>query len=93
VRLDQRLSLELTTLNRDAKPFTITQAFHPYLRVRNIHDVTVLGLDQAAFSDCLTRQAGTHEGPLTVRAETDRLFPLSAPNARCMTRASDASWP
>lgn len=74
VRLGQRLSLELTTFNRDAKPFTITQAFHPYLRVRNIQDVTVLGLDQAAFSDCLTRQSGTHVGPLTVRAETDRLF-------------------
>ena len=79
VRLDQRLNLELTTVNRDAKPFTLTQAFHPYLCVRNIMDAAVYGLDHAPFTDRLTGQAGVQEGPLNIRAETDRLFTPAAP--------------
>ncbi len=74
IRLDQKLTLELTTENRDVQPFTFTQAFHPYFLVRDILDVTVHGLDGAAFSDRLTHQTGTHSGPLTFRQETDCLF-------------------
>ena len=74
VWLDQRLNLELTTVNRDSKPFTMTQAFHPYLCVRNIMDAAVYGLDQAPFTDRLTGLSGKQEGPLTIRAETDRLY-------------------
>jgi glucose-6-phosphate 1-epimerase len=72
--LDQRLNLELTTTNRDTRPFAFTQAFHPYFLVRDIMSVTVHGLDKAAFTDLLTRQTGTHEGPLLIRSETDRIF-------------------
>ena len=79
VCLDQKLSLALTTVNRDRQPFTFTQAFHPYLRVRNVMDVAVHGLDQAAFADALTGQTGTHAGALNIRAETDRLFTPAAP--------------
>lgn len=79
VRLDQRLALELTTANRDTRPFTFTQAFHPYLRVRNIMDVTVHGLDQASFVDRLSGQAGRQEGALVIRAETDRVYTPAKP--------------
>lgn len=79
VKLGQHLSLELATINRDTRPFTLTQAFHPYFRVRNIMDVSVLGLDQATFKDRLTGLSGKQEGPLIIRAETDRLFTPSAP--------------
>lgn len=82
IRLDQRLSLELTTVNRDAQPFTLTEAFHPYLRVRAIQDVAVHGLDGATFTDRLTGQAGRQEGPLRISAETDRLF--TPPKAECV---------
>lgn len=74
VRLDQRLNLELTTANRDGKPFTLTQAFHPFLRVRDIMDVTVHGLDQAAFTDRRSGLTGKHEGPFVIREEVDRIF-------------------
>lgn len=74
VWLDERLNLALSTVNRDAKPFTITQAFHPYLLVRDIRDVTVHGLDGAAFLDRLDGHIEKHTGPLTIRAETDNLF-------------------
>lgn len=79
VWLDQRLNLALTTVNRDARPFTLTQAFHPYLQVRQIMDVSVRGLDQAPYRDRLTHQTGTHEGLLNIRAETDRIFTPAAP--------------
>ncbi len=79
VWLDQRLNLALTTVNRDARPFTLTQAFHPYLQVRQIMDVSVRGLDQAPYRDRLTHQTGTQEGLLNIRAETDRIFTPVAP--------------
>lgn len=79
VWLDQRLNLALTTVNRDARPFTLTQAFHPYLQVRQIMDVSVRGLDQVPYRDRLTHQTGTQEGLLNIRAETDRIFTPVAP--------------
>ena len=79
VWLDQRLNLALTTFNRDTRPFTLTQAFHPYLRVRQIMDATVRGLDQAPYLDRLTRQRSTQEGALNIRAETDRIYTPPAP--------------
>jgi len=42
-------------------------------------DVSVLGLDQASFKDRLTGQSGKQEGPLLIRAETDRIFTPTAP--------------
>ncbi len=74
VRLDERLNLDLTTENRDAKPFTLTQAFHPYLLVRDIGGVAVYGLDGAPFLDRLDSRVETHTGPLAIRSEIDNLF-------------------
>ena len=76
--LDERLNLALTTVNRDTHPFPLTQAFHTYFRIRQIMDVTVRGLDKAAYRDRLTNQTGTHEGLLNIRAETDRVFTPTA---------------
>jgi glucose-6-phosphate 1-epimerase len=81
VRLEQSLTLELTTLNRGDAPFTFSQAFHPYFRIRQIMDVTVHGLDGAPYRDRLTRQAGRQQGLLNVRGETDRIYAPPAP--RC----------
>jgi glucose-6-phosphate 1-epimerase len=74
VTLGQCLTLELTAHNRDTRPFTFSQAFHPYFLVRQIMDVTVRGLDRAPFLDRLTRQTHTQDGPLNIRAETDRIY-------------------
>lgn len=80
--LDEGLNLELTTVNRDVRTIPLTQAFHPYLRVRQIEKVTVHGLDEAPFTDRLTGQAGKQEGPLSIAAETDRLF--APPEPECV---------
>jgi len=79
VWLDQRLNLALTTVNRDDRPFTLTQAFHPYFRLRQIMDVTVLGLDGAPYLDTLTHERLTQEGALRIRAETDRVYSPEKP--------------
>ena len=79
VWLDQSLNLALTTVNRDTRPFTVKQAFHPYFSLRQIMDVTVAGLDRAPFRDLLTNQAGTQAGLLNIRAETDRVYTPPAP--------------
>jgi len=79
IKLDQHLNLALTTVNRDTRPFPLSQAFHTYFRVRQIMDVNVRGLDRAPYRDRLTQQTGTHEGLLNIRAETDRVFTPPAP--------------
>lgn len=79
VILGQSLTLELTTTNHDAQPFTFSQALHPYFMVRQIMDVTVRGLDGATYRDLLTRHAETQEGVLNIRGETDRVYSPAAP--------------
>lgn len=79
VWLDQRLNLELTTVNRDTRPFTLTQAFHPYFRVRQIADITVRGLDHAPYTDFLNGHANVQDGMLNIRSETDRVYEPAAP--------------
>jgi glucose-6-phosphate 1-epimerase len=79
VWLDQHLNLSLTTINRDTRPFTLTQAFHPYFQVRNIMDIRVRGLDSAPYTDLLTGLAATQQTPLDIRSETDRLYTPDTP--------------
>lgn len=79
VWLDQRLNVALTTVNRDTRPFSFSQAFHPYFLVRQITETTVRGLDKAPYTDLLTGQAGVQEGLLDIRSETDRVFMPAAP--------------
>ncbi|HRR34028.1 MAG TPA: D-hexose-6-phosphate mutarotase [Kiritimatiellia bacterium] len=79
VALAQSLTLELTAENRDTRPFTYSQAFHPYLRVRQIMDVTVRGLEGATYRDRLSGLQGEQAGRLNIRGETDRVFTPRAP--------------
>ncbi len=72
--LDQSLNLALTTVNRDTRSFTLTQAFHPYFRVRQIMDATVHGLDNAPYSDLVTGLTATQKGLVNIRSETDRVY-------------------
>ena len=81
VWLDDKLNLELTTENRDARPFTFTQGFHPYFLVRDIAAVAVHGLANAPFVNRLTGEHGRQEGALVIGAETDRLY--TPPEPRC----------
>lgn len=75
VILDTSLRLELTTRNRDKVPFSITEAMHTYLRVREISQTTVLGLDGVRFFDAMAGQEHpAQKGAVHFHAETDRVY-------------------
>ncbi|RYG60014.1 MAG: D-hexose-6-phosphate mutarotase [Alphaproteobacteria bacterium] len=74
VVLTDALEVSLTTTNLGVQPFTLTQALHTYLRVGEIDDVHLRGLDG------LTRRhvsSGTpyapHTGPFGFDGETEML--------------------
>ncbi len=57
------LQMVLTTRNNDVRPRLLTQAFHSYLRVADVEQVAIDGLDGASYLDSLDngrpdRQAG-----------------------------------
>jgi len=50
VVLTDRLALALTTTNRGDRPFSYTEAFHPYFAVADRAQATIAGLDGGALS-------------------------------------------
>jgi len=73
--LDATLRVELTTRNRDKVPFTLTEALHTYLRVRDIAHVSVAGLDGVRYLDTLTGQEhAAQKGAVHFHGETDRIY-------------------
>jgi len=74
IRLEQHLTLELVTENRDTRPFDFTQGFHPYFRVSDISAVSVHGLDGAAFTDHPSDEPQHQHGALFIQRETNRIY-------------------
>lgn len=76
VTVGATLRLELEVTNRGTVPFTFEEAFHTYLAVRDVREVTVRGLEAMGFVDRLVgdgEQAPTG-GPLRITGETDRVY-------------------
>jgi D-hexose-6-phosphate mutarotase len=76
VTVGATLTLALEVTNTGAEPMTFQEAFHTYLAVGDIREVTIRGLEA---SDYLDRLAGmgpsTPEGaPLFIVGETDRVY-------------------
>jgi glucose-6-phosphate 1-epimerase len=71
----KQLGLELSVTNRGKEAFTFTGALHTYLRVANIEQTQISGLERALFNDALTgktqRQAAAG---LEFRSEVDRVY-------------------
>jgi D-hexose-6-phosphate mutarotase len=70
------LTLALEVTNTGAEPVTFAEAFHTYLAVGDVRDVTVTGLEDASFVD---RLVGPDVRPaageaLAITAETDRVY-------------------
>lgn len=51
ISVSMKLTMELTSTNTGDKPFWVTEGFHPYLRVRDIDQVTIKGVDGCEFYD------------------------------------------
>ena len=74
IRLEQQLTLELTTENRDTRPLDFSQGFHPYFRVSDITAVSVHGLDGATFTDYPSEEIKQQQGSLLIQGETNRIY-------------------
>ncbi|MFI3137677.1 MAG: D-hexose-6-phosphate mutarotase [Methylococcaceae bacterium] len=69
------LNLKLTTHNTGDNVFSITQAFHSYLRVGHIKHVQILGLEGCDYFDKLDQGIQkSQDGVVTVTEEVDRIY-------------------
>lgn len=71
------LQVFMEVTNDGDEPFTFESAFHTYLAVGDVRQVTIEGLDGVHYLD---RAAGaqqlenTQSGPVTITGETDRIY-------------------
>lgn len=79
VGISDVLSMTLTTTNEGPGPITIENCLHTYFHVRDIDDVSIVGLGGAPFDDFASGQTGRsriqHEAVLRVNQETNRVYP------------------
>ncbi|MCY1543005.1 putative glucose-6-phosphate 1-epimerase [compost metagenome] len=75
IRLDQHLSLELSSRNLGSTPLTLSQALHSYFAVSDIRQVHVEGLAGCRYIDTLDNWLERQQsGALGFRGETDRIY-------------------
>lgn len=75
IRIGERLEIELTVINTDEGAFSYTQAMHSYYQVGDIREVSVSGLEGAAYFDKLDDYRGkTQTGRLRLNGPADRVF-------------------
>jgi D-hexose-6-phosphate mutarotase len=70
------LRLELIVHNTGVEPFTFEEALHTYFAVKDIHAVSVNGLDDTEYLDKVAGGVRRHQPaePLRFTGETDRVF-------------------
>lgn len=76
VTVDAALTLALETRNTGGEAFTFSEALHTYLRVSDVRNVSVTGLEDAEYiskTDNFSRKRAGRE-PLRVEAEIDRCY-------------------
>jgi glucose-6-phosphate 1-epimerase len=74
VSVGDRLELALTVANQGSTPFSYETALHTYLRVGDVRQLTVSGLDGATYLDKVTGRREVQSGDITITAETDRVY-------------------
>jgi len=72
--ISERLKISMTTHNVGSKEFLLTQAFHTYFKVSDIHDVIISGLEGVVFLDTLRELKELEHKPIVVREEIDRVY-------------------
>ena len=84
ITIGARLGLALEVRNLDDVEVTFAEAFHSYLAVPDVRAVVIAGLEDVAFLDRLAEPAArAAEGrPVTVTAETDRIYLGTTADAR-----------
>jgi glucose-6-phosphate 1-epimerase len=75
ITVGTKMRLELTVINRGKAPMRFEEALHSYLRVGNVQEVTVRGLDGIAYLDKTDAfREKMQNGDVTIAIETDRIF-------------------
>ncbi|MDX3905368.1 MAG: D-hexose-6-phosphate mutarotase [Pigmentiphaga sp.] len=75
VRLDEALTVTLSTSNLGADPIVVSQALHTYFAVSDVRKVVIDGLEGTSYIDTL-RDWSAHRQPgtLAIQGETDRIY-------------------
>lgn len=75
VTVGDTLNLALVTRNSGQQALTITQAFHTYFSVGDIHRASVSGLEGKPYIDKIDGgQQKTQSGVVTIDSEVDRIY-------------------
>ena len=72
--ISDKLTMELTTINRDSKDFKLTQALHSYFKLSNISNAVVKGLDSKPCFNALTYENSIQNGDIVFNEEFDKVF-------------------
>lgn len=74
ITVSNDLKIELTTLNTGEEAFTLTQALHTYLKISDIADASVKGLENKSYLDTLQNETLTQSGEITFSGEVDSVY-------------------
>lgn len=75
ITVGKTLSVELTTLNTDKLPFTITSALHSYLNISNSEKINISGLEDTRYMDDVKNiECQQAESLLSLQGEIDRRY-------------------
>ncbi|MEX8191858.1 D-hexose-6-phosphate mutarotase [Comamonas guangdongensis] len=96
------LSVELAVHNRGAEALSFTAALHSYLRVAQVEQAALHGLEGLVYWDAAAAEADTHRsqtGAVSFGPETDRVYPRAAQGLQLQAAgrpwlriAQDAAW-
>lgn len=75
VTVGPTLEVSLEVRNRSTTEFTFEEAFHTYLAVSDVRQITIDGLDGVTFIDKTAAAARfIQSGPICIERETDRVY-------------------
>lgn len=75
ITIGKKLSISLTTFNKDNKAMSITQALHSYLQVDDISQAKLSGLENTKYVDSLDNHfIKESTTPLQITKEVDRVY-------------------
>ena len=78
VRLDfmvsDELSVTLTVINTDSKPFEISTALHTYFNISDISNIMIDGLKESMYSNALDGKEYLEKSDVTIDQEVDRVY-------------------
>jgi glucose-6-phosphate 1-epimerase len=78
ITIGPKLTIALTTRNRDTESFTITSALHSYFAVSYISYASVQGLDNTEYWDAVTGDTRIQHGIVRINEEVDRVYQKTA---------------